>query len=73
MDMFNSYKIETVYEANVLHEDGEFKTMTFDSEDDYKKYISPCRDENQIEDMVEGFLRKRDKKVYYDPLFKIAF
>lgn len=48
MDMFNSYKIETVCEANVV-------------------------DEDKIEDMVEDFLRKRDKKVYYDPLFKIAF
>lgn len=47
--------------------------MIFDSEDDYKKYISPYRDENEIEDMVEDFLRKRDKKVYCDPLFKIAF
>ena len=73
MDMFNSYKIETVYEANVVDEDGEFKTMIFDSEDDYKKYISPYCDENEIEDIVEDFLRKRDTKVYYDPLFKIAF
>jgi diphthamide synthase (EF-2-diphthine--ammonia ligase) len=71
--MFNSYKIETVYEANVVDEDGEFKTMIFDSEDDYKKYISPYHDENEIEDMVEDFLRERDKKVYCDPLFKIAF
>ena len=46
--MFNSYNLETVYEANVV-------------------------DEDEIEDMVENFLRKRDKKVYYDPLFKIAF
>jgi hypothetical protein len=61
--MFNRYKIETVYEANVVDEDGEFKTMIFDSEDDYKKYISPYRDENEIEDMVEDLLRKRDKKV----------
>jgi hypothetical protein len=47
--------------------------MIFDSEDDYKKYISPYHDENEIEDMVEDFLRERDKKVYCDPLFKIAF
>jgi len=47
--------------------------MTFDSEDDYKKCISPYCDENEIEDMVNNYLRKRDKKVYYDPLFKIGF
>nr|MDA3946673.1 hypothetical protein [Helicobacteraceae bacterium] len=73
LELFNCYKIETVYEANVVNEDGEWETMRFDSEDDYKKYISPYCGEEEVERMVENFLRKRDKKIHYDPLCTIGF
>ena len=43
--------------------------MSFDSIEAYKKYISPDCAEDKIEYMVETFLRKRDKKVYYEALF----
>jgi hypothetical protein len=43
--------------------------MSFDSEEDYKKYISSDCAEDEIEYMVEAFLRKIDKKVYYEPIF----
>ena len=68
--MSYSYKRETVYEANIVNEDGELETMSFDSEEDYKNYIRSDCDENLLDYMVENFLRKRDKKVYYDPLFE---
>ena len=71
--MFNSYKIATVYEANVLDKDGEFDTLSFESEEDYINYIRPHCEESEIQYMVDNFLSKRDKKVYYEPLFKTGF
>ena len=47
--------------------------MNFYSQEDYKKYISPNCVENEIEYMVNNYLRKRDKKVYDEALFKIEF
>ncbi len=71
LELFNSYKTETVYEVNVFDEDGELETMSFDSEEDYKNYIRSDCAENQLDYMVENFLKKRDKKVYFDPLFDL--
>ena len=73
LEMFNSYKIATVYEANVLDKDGEFDTLSFESEEDYINYIRPHCEESEIQYMVDNFLSKRDKKVYYEPLFKTGF
>jgi hypothetical protein len=69
LEFFNSYKMSTVYEANVVDEDGEYEKMDFGSEEDYINYITPKCEEGEIQYMVDNFLRKRDKKVYYEPLF----
>ena len=69
LESFNSYKIETVYEVNVVTDNGELETIIFDSEDDYKDHIRSDCDEGDIQYMVDNFLCKRDKKVYYDLLF----
>lgn len=69
LEYFNSYKIETVFEANVVDEEGELDKMSFDSEEDYINHIRPHCDEGDIQYMVDNFLRKRDKKAYYEPLF----
>jgi hypothetical protein len=69
VEIFNSYKMSTVYEANVVDEDGEFEKMNFGSKQDYINCITPNCEEGEIQYMVDNFLRKRDKKVYYEALF----
>jgi hypothetical protein len=69
LEFFNSYKMSNVYEANVVDEDGEFKKINFGSEQDYINYITPNCEEGEIQYMIDNFLRKRDKRVYYEPLF----
>lgn len=69
LEFFNSYKIKTVFEVNVVDEDGGFDKMSFSSEEDYINHITPHCEEGDIQYMVDNFLRKRDKKVYYEPLF----
>lgn len=69
LEMFKSYKITTVYEANMVDEDGELEIMNFNSEEDYITYISPHCEESEIQYMVDNFLSKTEKKVYYEPLF----
>jgi len=58
------------YEVSVANEDGDLEIMSFGSEDNYRKYISADCDESEVENIVENFLRKREKKVYYEPLFE---
>ena len=70
IEMFNSYKIEAVYEVSIFDDEGELEIVSFDSPEEYRKYLSPEYEESEIEYMVETFLRKRDKKVYYEPLFE---
>jgi len=72
-ELFRSYKTVTLYDANILKEDGQFEIMSFDTEDAYKKYIRSFCDENEVEHMVYEFLRQREKKVYYEPLFNFEF
>lgn len=43
--------------------------MSFDNEEDYINHITPHCNEGDIQYMVDNFLRKRDKKVCYEPLF----
>ena len=65
-------KLYLGYYLSVFSEDGELETMSFDSVEAYKKYITPHCAEDEVQQMVETFLRKREKKVYYEPLFDSA-
>lgn len=69
LNYFNSYKIETVYLANRVNADGELEKMSFNSKEDYIKYIYPHCDKDDIPYMVYNFLSETKKKVSYEPLF----
>ncbi|QOY50907.1 hypothetical protein [Candidatus Sulfurimonas baltica] len=69
LELFSSYKTKTIYEVSVVHEDGNLETISFDSKEDYINYITPDCDEDKVKYMMDNFLRERDKKVYYEPLF----
>lgn len=70
LELFNSYKTMQVYEANVLNQDGELEIINYYTEDDYRHYLSFAHDKDEIEVIVSTFLRQKQKKMYYDPLFQ---
>jgi hypothetical protein len=70
LELFSSFRTQTAYETNVIDEEGEFTTISFDSEEEYIAFISPDCEEGKIQYMVDNFLSQRDKKVYFEPLFE---
>jgi len=68
LNLFCSFKTEVVYRTSIIKNDGESNVKDFNSVDEYKKYIMSLNPEDDIQYLVDNYLREEKIKVYYNPL-----